>query len=518
MKRKIVSWILFVLLSSISSFCSDSKPLEIEEALAAKEFADRVPLALSTDGKWLAYTLIDPKRRLSDRKFGSVVFTRTGVPSEWAYGTIWLADTTGGQIERLTSDQSSSWAPSWSPDGNHLAYYSDQNGTAQLWIWDKAENKSRPASRATTRSFFGFEVPQWSTDGSQVLVKLLPDGMTVPQAASLISGKNESTQSNSTFSGVTAKVFKTQSSIANVANSANAWTNEELADLALVDVSSGHINRLLKKAKVRGYWLSPDGAFVATSILKGERAQGSQVVVYDLALISVKTSQLRLLAHDLAMPYGLNVSWSPDGHWLSYIDSTQNSETKSEPKAGQCQFVKISDGHIIRPVIDGSPDFAHDYRPPAWNGSSTAVYLISGTDIWEVPTKEAVARRIASLPGEQITGFVSSVAGKLAHSKTGSIIVRTYDPVSRLRGFYCIDLATGKIRKLLEDERWYGRASEGLYDMASTPDLQLIIYGAEDAQHGRDLFVTTNQFHTSVRMTAINPQFDQHEFGSAIVV
>jgi dipeptidyl aminopeptidase/acylaminoacyl peptidase len=418
----------------------------------------------------------------------------------------------------LTSGQSSSWAPSWAPDASHLAFYSDQNGTAQLWIWSRAENKSRPVSSAITRSFFGFEVPQWSSDGSQILVKLLPEGMTLTQAATLLNGKKELTNVDRPSSGVTAKVFHSRASTTNPASSGNAWTNEELADLALVNIRSGHVSRFLRKEKIRGYWLSPDGAFVAASILKGERAQGSQVVVYDLVLISTKTSQIRTLAHDLAMPYGINVSWSPDGHWLSYVAATPGSQSSSEAKVGQCRLVRIPDGDTIKPAMDGSPDFSHDYRPPSWNSSSTAVFLIAGQDIWEIPTKETGARRIASLPGHQVTEFISSGPGRIALSKTGSIIVRTYDPASKLRGFYSVDLATGTAHKLLEDPRWYGRATEGLYDMASTPDAHLVIYGVEDAQHSRDLFVTTTQFASSERLTAINPQFDRHHLGTAIVV
>ncbi|HET9363475.1 MAG TPA: prolyl oligopeptidase family serine peptidase [Candidatus Angelobacter sp.] len=510
--------LLIVISAAISGFCSDSKPLEIEETLEAKDLADRVPLALSADGKWLAYTLIDPKRRLTERTSGTVEFTQTGVPSEWAYGAIWLAETRGAQITRLTSDQSSSWAPSWSPDGSHLAYYSDQNGTAQLWVWNKEKNKSSTVSTAITRSFFGFEVPQWSSDGKQILVKLLPKEMTLAQAASLLSGEKElPSKTTPETSKITAKVFQSLPSISDASSSSNAWTNEELADLALVDISSGRVQRLLRKEKVRGYWLSSDGGFVAASILKGERAHGSQVVIYDLVLISVKTSQTRVLAHDLVMPYGINVSWSPDGHWLSYVAAGSSLRSESA-KIGQCKFVKIPEGDIITPAIDGSSDFTHDYRPPAWNSASSFAFLISGQDIWEIPTKGIGARRLASLPGHQITEFVSSAPGRLAQNKTGSIIVRTYNPESKLRGFYSIELATGTVRKLLEDERWYGRATEGLYDLASTPDSQLIIYGAEDARHPRDLFVTTDEFGSSRRLTSINPQFERHQLGSAIVV
>jgi len=509
-----VMFSLILIFPPVRGFSTDSKPLGINEALSAKEFADREPLALSPDGKWLAYTLSNPKRRLIAKLSGSVEFTPGGVPTEWAYGSIWLTDMENKQARQLTSDQSSSWAPVWSPDGKQLAFYSDQNGTAQLWIWNKVENQSHVVSAATTRSFFGFETPQWSSDGTQILAKLLPEKMSISEAASLLSGKKDSANADRA-PGVTAKVFVSQPSSIGVAAPSNAWTNEELADLALVHVRSGHINRLLHKEKIRGYWLSPDGAFIAASILKGERRQGSQVVLYDLVLISVKTLQTRVLAQDLAMPYGINVSWSPDGRWLSYIAAAQSTSQLTD---GECRFIRISDSKIIKPIIDGPANFAHDYRSPAWNGSSTSVFLISSQDIWEISTNKMQAHRIASLPGYQITEFVGSGPGRIALTEAGSIIVRTYDPQSKLRGFYSIDLVTGRAHKLLEDARWYGRSTEGLYDMTSTPDTRVIVYGAEDAQHSRDLFVTRTHFENNERVTIINQQFEGHRFGTAVVI
>ena len=53
--------------------------LQIEDALSSLSFQNGVPIDLSPDGKWVAYTLKDPRRgeKTDDERYS--FFTRSGV-------------------------------------------------------------------------------------------------------------------------------------------------------------------------------------------------------------------------------------------------------------------------------------------------------------------------------------------------------------------------------------------------------------------------------------------------------
>jgi hypothetical protein len=91
---------------------------------------------------------------------------------------------TGEEI-RLGSPTSSSWAPNWSPDGQRVAIYSDEGGSAALWILDTATQKAERFRGVIVRPFFGWEIPRWSADGQSVLCKALPAAMSISEANAL---------------------------------------------------------------------------------------------------------------------------------------------------------------------------------------------------------------------------------------------------------------------------------------------------------------------------------------------
>lgn len=73
-------------------------------------------LALSPDGKWLAYEL-----------------RSTDMAADRGHKNIWLLDTGTDQQRQLTSHSSSSHSPIWSVDGKSLFFLSSRSGTSQIW-------------------------------------------------------------------------------------------------------------------------------------------------------------------------------------------------------------------------------------------------------------------------------------------------------------------------------------------------------------------------------------------------
>src|SRR5262249_27632204 len=155
------------------------------DALGTVKFSSRTPISLSPDGQWIAYTIQDPRRFHTPGDPRYQYFTASGVFVEEMGTDIWLTNLQTGESKNLTGTEGSAWSPAWSPDGAYLAFYSDRDGRARLWAWNRKTEKLRTVSEVTVRPFFGFEVPRWTSDSKRILVKVLPEGMTLEAAADL---------------------------------------------------------------------------------------------------------------------------------------------------------------------------------------------------------------------------------------------------------------------------------------------------------------------------------------------
>src|SRR6266508_4531644 len=73
-----------------------STPLRIDDALGALSLAGRSPIHLSPDGRWVAYTLENPRRRKSTGDQRYFYYSRTGAFLEANGCDIWITNTQTG--------------------------------------------------------------------------------------------------------------------------------------------------------------------------------------------------------------------------------------------------------------------------------------------------------------------------------------------------------------------------------------------------------------------------------------
>ncbi len=95
---------------------------------------------VSTDGRWVAFT------------------------SAGAQEDLFVARVDGTEYRRLTDDAFRDRGVSWSPDGSHLAMFSDRSGTYDLWTIRADGSDLAPRTAATAIP----GMPVWSPDGSSI--------------------------------------------------------------------------------------------------------------------------------------------------------------------------------------------------------------------------------------------------------------------------------------------------------------------------------------------------------------
>src|SRR6202050_3581637 len=126
----------------VAAETQEAKPLAVEDALRIKEFGPLMPIALSPDGRPLAYTGQDNGRaRATDVRTQD----RRGVPP-WAAGPdIWVQNIESGASRNLTDSKGDNWLPVWSRDGHYLEFLSTRDGAdqARLLVWDGTPDKLR---------------------------------------------------------------------------------------------------------------------------------------------------------------------------------------------------------------------------------------------------------------------------------------------------------------------------------------------------------------------------------------
>ena len=82
-------------------------------------------------------------------------------------GDLYTLPLAGGKATRITSGQAFDGMPRFSPDGKHIAFVSDRNGSSNLWIANVDGSRPRQLSR-TER--FTYVSPTWAPDSRAVLV------------------------------------------------------------------------------------------------------------------------------------------------------------------------------------------------------------------------------------------------------------------------------------------------------------------------------------------------------------
>ena len=509
-----------VLISALSAGAQERQlaPLPVEAAIAARTFST-TPFSLSSDGEWIAYTLNEPKRSELIRDERRRWLTPTGTPPPQIGCDIWITNVRTQETRNLTESNGNNWAPSWSPDNKHLAFFSDRSGLATLWLWERSSGRFRQVSDLPVTGYKGLSVPRWTHDSKNIVFCVLPEGMTVDKAALLTIGLEENRPEPGKQDQATVTVFRSAAippgaTTGSKSKSYSSIYNEGyVADLVIVGIAESKARRLVRRSKPCGYWPSPDGTHVAFTNVKNDAGP----LKFDLIVVSIRDGVSLSLATDLQQGHvAFSVSWSLD-RTLTYTtaESRQGGLSRRE-----CYVVSI-DGKEKRKVTPSPPNgFSNPLRAPLWDKAGHSVYLTSGGSLWRVSTKSSTASEVSRLRNRTIVDIVpSTIAGQFWSPDDGrSLLVITSDPESLRVGFSKIDLATGAVNTVVDENKVYG-GGNALHSAAmGSADGRALIYIAEDAGHSPDFWTLTENLSSARRITSTNPEFDKYVMGHSRLI
>jgi dipeptidyl aminopeptidase/acylaminoacyl peptidase len=495
--------------------------LSVEDALSLSHFSRDNAVTLSPNGERVACTITNNRRRQTMGSGSARYFTHNGVTIEAIGCGILVAPTGGnrrGETRRVGAEGANSWCPAWSPDSRYLAFYSDSDGLARLWIWDSCEDTLHRVSPRVVRTYFHLEQPVWSGDGRFLLTKFLPDGMSIEQANDLIQGTPKTVGEGEKSSKPTVTVYSSHiTEVHSEATETESKTNDfrlrYLSDLFLIDVKNGQEILLAGRVTPNWFRFSPDFRTVAFMEMTGYSPTNSEQIHFDLKIVDLSSSKLRTLVSGIPLHFGTTVSWSPDSSRLAYT-------TSGPERTGYCHLVNVADGKTVPIAAETSPFLGNPLRPPLWNESGDCLYVFA-VGFWRLvlPGEDEPRGRaelLVDLPNEPIIGALTHAGGSrlavMDEQKATLLITRS--ELDKTISILYFDLETRR-----RERRYTGAKNieiDPVRGLERAESAEIVAFPGEDAKNGPDIWVMRAPFvEPPYRITEINPSLEKVVFGDS---
>lgn len=486
-----------------------AQAMPIDLAFSAADFGYEARPSISSDGRWLAYTIHkSPAKSPPDSRY-----LPNGTPTSVVGSTVALLDTRAQKEISVGPRGADCWRPSLAPDASRVAFYCNANDAVHLWVHDLAKGESHQLGAAVVKPMlWSGDEPTWSNDGNEIFV---------PQSSGVAAlGKNElvaraaANEPQVIVHRAGNELPKEQQAAASNLEISAHFMRENNAAIVAIDATTGTVRTLAAANSVpppNVLQLSPSGKWVSyLSVFHKPDSLGSKSL-HDIVVVPAEGGTPRVIATDVSVGEGNyyldSYSWHGSRDQLFWMkDSRLWTVDLSHPSAQPRQLATQLTDVTRQPLVvtrDGSavivgvhPLDMRDYRDPY--PQALAVVDLKGAE-----------PKIVPLPQGFVFGGVVKQSATVAWQPQASAVnVYGRESATARSQIVRLDPGTGESRVL-----WSGLAK--LRPWGAPADHGSLIAAYEDVNTPVDYYRFDTAFSSKRRLTQIEPRLAGIRFGTA---
>ncbi|MBK7644631.1 MAG: S9 family peptidase [Planctomycetes bacterium] len=460
-------------------------PFPLELALGIRRPSTMDRLALSPDGKHVAYTI------------GEAPAPESAAPALFRGLRLHVVDTTNGKIDWHSAGSGSAWAASWSPDGRTVAFYSDEGREVGLWSFRVGDRAAKRLGSFVVGAFHHMR-PEWTSDGASILVPtIVPAAQEKPEHAAQAPASPAATASvvvrltGGESLATPDPIPAPKQPDAPPPGAVQSLVAAPPAALSAVNAQDGSLTQILpagERPQFMAAKVSPSGTFVACEQSLRAIFDGGLTVLLDLALVRRSDGTTLHRAEGIAIDVNIDptsptlaaMAWHPTQDRFAYlhggklvlVDLTGEKASTRELPLGE----HAARAERLRFTPDGSTLLVSVL---AAESSAEDPFL---ERVLAIPTGEGTRRELTPPEGIKLRGVISANWRSAWQPEAGAIVAAGTELKSGEAVFVRIPLdatpatvvhrVDGSLRIVAALER--GRAVALLENGATAPDYFLV--------------------------------------------